>query len=225
MRLILAIYSALVMVEKHVSNLKEANQGIRQIINDIAKDFENNGMKLPRISSEVKRRIKENFDELQISDRTVERALDPKYKRPQKLRQLSQIDSIENEEKKEIEVSTYGVQFHEPIESKSDDWIPPTDGTYEYNKSDPPIQPKEITVPYNDFIQQLQEKDEIIRTQQHKEPVRIVMNADFFYATVKYMQKLVQDNPNAQKFVLEYNPNTKELFTDVTEVNEEVNVF
>lgn len=91
MRLILAIYSALVMVEKHVSNLKEANQGIRQIINDIAKDFENNGMKLPRISSEVKRRIKENFDELQISDRTVERALDPKYKRPQKLRQLCKL--------------------------------------------------------------------------------------------------------------------------------------
>ena len=89
--MILAIYSALVMVEKHVSNLKEANQGIRQIINDIAKDFENNGMKLPRISSEVKRRIKENFDELQISDRTVERALDPKYKRPQKLRQLCKL--------------------------------------------------------------------------------------------------------------------------------------
>ena len=136
-----------------------------------------------------------------------------------------QIDSIENEEKKEIEVSTGGVQFHEPIESKSDDWIPPTDGTYEYNKSDPPIQPKEITVSYNDLIQQLQEKDEIIRSQQQKEPVRIVMNANFFYATIKYMQKLVKENPNAQKFVLEYNPNTKELFTDVTEVNEEVNVF
>ena len=51
------------------------------------------------------------------------------------------------------------------------------------------------------------------------------MNADFFYSTIKYMQKLVRENPDAQKYVLEYNPETKELFTDVTEANEEVNVF
>ena len=47
------------------------------------------------------------------------------------------------------------------------------------------------------------------------------MNADFFYSTIKYMQKLVRENPDAQKYVLEYNPETKELFTDVTEANED----
>lgn len=51
------------------------------------------------------------------------------------------------------------------------------------------------------------------------------MNADFFYSTIKYMQKLVGENPDAQKCLLEYNLGTKELFTDVTEANEETNVF
>jgi hypothetical protein len=39
------------------------------------------------------------------------------------------------------------------------------------------------------------------------------------------MQKLVRENPDSTKYVLEYNPETKELFTDVTEDNEEVNIF
>ena len=68
-------------------------------------------------------------------------------------------------------------------------------------------------------------KTEKLTQHQKKEPIRIIMNADFFYSTIKYMQKLVRENPDAQKYVLEYNPETKELFTDVTEANEEVNVF
>lgn len=55
--------------------------------------------------------------------------------------------------------------------------------------------------------------------------VRIVMNADFFYAVIKHMKKLVKENPDVQKYVIEYNPDTKELFTDVTEANEETNVY
>jgi len=38
-----------------------------------------------------------------------------------------------------------------------------------------------------------------------KKPIRIVMNVNFFYSTIKYMQKLVREDPDAQKYALEYN--------------------
>lgn len=67
--------------DKHVKRLHEVYKKKAEIINDIAKDFEDNGMRLEKIASEIKKRLREHED-LDISDRWIEKILDEKYKRP-----------------------------------------------------------------------------------------------------------------------------------------------
>ena len=53
----------------------------KEIVNDIAREFEVNGMRLEKISSEIKKRMREH-EELEISDRWIQECLDEKYKKP-----------------------------------------------------------------------------------------------------------------------------------------------
>jgi hypothetical protein len=90
------------IVDRNVKRIQTRQQK-RDIINDIAREFESNRMHLPRISAEIKRRMREYYDNLEISDRWIEECLDEKYKRAK--RTTSEISPKTNEEKKRLLVS------------------------------------------------------------------------------------------------------------------------
>ena len=95
----------------------------RDIINDIAREFESNGMHVAKICSEIKKRMRsyneENNEdlEIEISDSWIEKVLDPQYKRERKKNPTTtEVNTITNEEKKEqlVAVTNSGQSVSEP---------------------------------------------------------------------------------------------------------------
>src|SRR5215510_31598 len=106
------------IIDRNVKRFQKYKEK-REIISDIAKEFEANGMKLPLISSEIKRRMREYYDDIEISDSWIDKTLEDKYKRPKKEKQKQttpEIITTPIEENKPIEVSTTneGNTFSEP---------------------------------------------------------------------------------------------------------------
>jgi hypothetical protein len=117
------------IVDRNLKRLQTFTQK-KDIINDIAREFKADNMRVEKISSEIKRRMRDHYGEYDISDRWIEKCLDDEFKRPKKIpaiteqnseldpitEQNSQSDSITNEEKKAIEqsITTSGITVSEP---------------------------------------------------------------------------------------------------------------
>jgi hypothetical protein len=113
------------IVNKYLKKFQTYTQK-KKIINDIALEFELAGMPLPKISSEIKKRLQEHYKELEISERWIEMALDKKYKEPRKnYKELqTEVPSVasdtELEDNKEIELDTSGNVIEKEPETKEE---------------------------------------------------------------------------------------------------------
>lgn len=147
---------------------------------------------------EISRRIREDFRDIWIPQ-TIWEAIPDEYKKETKPKKNRVADSILLEQS--TNGSTHITRDPEPEN-------PGGFNTKGMGVVDPPDD------------QEMEDKPK----KQQPHVTRIVMSKVGFEELIKYMQRKVQDEKDAKKFVIEYDADAREMFVDIADPGEEINV-
>jgi hypothetical protein len=171
---------------------------LTDLVKDLAREIEGLVDDASKISAILKHLLKDK-----VSEDTIEKALPQEQKRAHK-----KYETVTNRQKSDK------ADFSRPVTVS-------TDGIAHVETRDEAI----------DRTMTDQDKDKGVwggileeeEKEQAQKPLRIVMSAGLFSGLGKDMQKKVAENGKQARYVIEYHPKTRDIFTDVAEKGEEIN--